>query len=108
MKYNPIMKIGNIFTGFQNPKYEIGKQYDFEYRLCHIKANSDYSEYYWVLPWGEIEYLGDSLLKACIKLDEIHQAEQEYDEEIEKENNLKNHGIETLPDNVYTLDDAPF
>lgn len=108
IKYNPPMDIGNIFTGVKNYIWETGKQYDWIYRLELIKANSDYSEFYWMLPWGDVEYLGATLEEAVKKLDEIHDAENAADEERQRENNLKIHGVEELPDNVYTLDDVPF
>lgn len=103
LKYNEPLNIGNCFTGVTNYKWEVGKQFDWIYRLCLIKANSDYSEFYWIQPWGDVELLGHSLEEACNSLDDIHTAEQEAD-------TFQRHGVYELPENVVELctSDLPF
>lgn len=93
-KFNEPLNIGNCFTGVQNAIWEVGKQYDWIYRLELIKANSDYTEFYWISNYGlfDPEYLGSNLVDACKKLDEIHDEEAAADARPE------------LPENVYDFE----
>lgn len=72
MKYNPPLDIGNVITGPKMYQYEVGKQYDWIYRLCHIKAISDYSEFYWMCPLLGPTLVGKTLEEAVAYIEQEH------------------------------------
>ncbi len=75
--------LGDVLQGRTFSPWVIGKDYDFEYRLTWIKANSDYSEFYTICPLFGHELVGKTLDEAMNKIDLIH-AEEIYHEAASK------------------------
>lgn len=64
--------LGNILTGAKLKPYLVGYNYDWTYRLCDIKANSDYSEFYLMCPLRGPTPIGNSLKEAIEFIEQEH------------------------------------
>lgn len=83
--------LGNIITGAKLKPYLIGYNYDWIYRLCDIKANTDYSEFYLMCPMRGPTKIGTTLQEAVDFIEQEH----------------INEGCNSI-DSEFTADDIPF
>lgn len=65
--------IGDCIHGRVFAPYTIGVDYDFEYRLCHIKADINYTSFYYMCPLFGPEFAGNTIDQACDYLDNMHE-----------------------------------
>ncbi len=77
LQYGKPIDLGNIF-GRKIPRYVVGRDYDWTYRLCAIKALSDYSAFYLMCPLRGPTFAGDTLKAAVEYIDLEHAAEGAY------------------------------
>lgn len=90
--------LGDCIRGRKLPRYLVGQDYDWTYRLCWIKATADYSAFYWMCELqGPI--LAGPTLKAAIEF---------IDAEHAKEGALMPEDEPELPENVHQFPRFPF
>jgi hypothetical protein len=93
MSFGKPIDLGDCLRGRRLPRYVVGRDYDWTYRLEHIKAVSNYSAFYWMSVLEGPVHIGSTLKEAIETLDRMHADEGAFMPGSEPE----------VPENVYRL-----